>query len=90
MMSLVIPIFPSVEKLILVKVSHGKYYQKRELVYSRIRTQKITQNKYKTVIIAVIILGLFFLIATSGRYVFPQILQLIKLGLPFLTKFIGI
>ena len=51
---------------------------------------KITQNKYKTVIIAVIILGLFFLIATSGRYLFPQILQLIKLGLPFLTKFIGI
>ena len=53
-------------------------------------TAKITQNKYRTVIIAVIILGLFLLIATSGRYVFPQILQLIKLGLPFLTKFIGI
>ena len=51
---------------------------------------KITQNKYKTVIIAVILLGLIFLIATSGRYVFPQILQLIKMGLPFLTKFIGI
>ena len=52
--------------------------------------KKITQNKYRIVIIAVIILGLFFLIATSGRYLFPQILQLIKLGLPFLTKFIGI
>ena len=51
---------------------------------------KITQNKYRTAIIAVIILGFFFLIATSGRYLFPQILQLIKLGLPFLTKFIGI
>ena len=51
---------------------------------------KITQNKYRTVIITVIILGLFFLIATSGRYVFPQIMQLIKLGLPLLTKFIGI
>ena len=51
---------------------------------------KITQNKYRTIIIAVIILGLFFLIATSGRYLFPQILQLIKLGLPFITKFIGI
>ena len=51
---------------------------------------KITQNKYRAIIIAVIILGLFFLIATSGRYLFPQILQLIKLGLPFLTKFIGI
>ena len=51
---------------------------------------KITQNKYRTIIIAVIILGLFFLIATSGRYLFPQILQFIKLGLPFLTKLIGI
>ncbi len=59
------------------------------ILKSRMNT-KITQNKYKTVIIAVIILGLFFLIATSGRYIFPQIFQLIKLGLPFLTKFIGI
>ena len=59
------------------------------ILRSRVNT-KITQNKYRTVIIAVIILGLFFLIATSGRYVFPQILQLIKLALPFLTKFIGI
>ncbi len=59
------------------------------ILRSRVST-KITQNKYRTVIITVIILGLFLLIATSGRYVFPQILQLIKLGLPFLTKFIGI
>ena len=59
------------------------------ILRSRVNT-KITQNKYRTVIIAVVILGLLFLIATSGRYVFPQIMQLIKLGLPFLTKFIGI
>ena len=59
------------------------------ILRSRVNT-KITQNKYRTVVIAVIILGLFFLIATSGRYLFPQILQIIKLGLPFLTKFIGI
>ena len=59
------------------------------ILRSRVNT-KITQNKYRTLIIAVIILGLFFLIATSGRYLFPQILQLIKMGLPFLTKFIGI
>ena len=41
---------------------------------------KINQNKYRAII----------LIATSGRYILPQILQLIKVGLPFLTKFIGI
>ena len=51
---------------------------------------KITQNKYRAIIIAVFVLGLLLLVATSGRYIFPQILQLIKFGLPFLTKFIGI
>ena len=51
---------------------------------------KINQNKYRTIILTIIVLGLLFLIATSGRYILPQILQLIKVGLPFLTKFIGI
>ena len=51
---------------------------------------KINQNKYKAIILTIIVLGLLFLIATSGRYILPQILQLIKVGLPFLTKFIGI
>ena len=51
---------------------------------------KITQNKYRAIILTIIVLGLLFLIATSGRYILPQILQLVKVGLPFLTKFIGI
>ena len=51
---------------------------------------KITQNKYRAIIIAVLVLGLLLLVATSGRYIFPQIFQLIKFGLPFITKFIGI
>ena len=51
---------------------------------------QINKNKYRAVIIAVIVFGLIFLIATSGRYILPQILQLVKVGLPFLTKFIGI
>ena len=56
---------------------------------SKVNT-KFIQSKYKVIIITVIILGLLFLIATSGRYILPQILQLIKLGLPFLTKLIGV
>lgn len=56
---------------------------------SKVNT-KFIQSKYKVMIISVIILGLLFLIATSGRYILPQILQLIKLGLPFLTKLIGV
>ena len=51
---------------------------------------KISQNKYRFLIISVIIIGLLFVIATSGRYILPQMLQLIKVALPFLTKFIGI
>ena len=51
---------------------------------------KINQSKYRFIILTIILLGLLFLIATSGRYILPQILQLIKAGLPFLTKFIGI
>ena len=54
------------------------------------RNIKITPNKYRAIILTIIVLGLLFLIATSGRYILPQILQLIKVGLPFLTKFIGI
>ena len=51
---------------------------------------KINSKKYRAIILTIIVLGLLFLIATSGRYILPQILQLIKVGLPFLTKFIGI
>ena len=47
---------------------------------------KINQNKYRAIILTIIALGLLFLIATSGRYILPQIMQLIKVGLPFLTK----
>ena len=56
---------------------------------SKVNTKPI-QSRYKVIIITVIILGLLFLVATSGRYILPQILQLIKLGLPFLTKLIGV
>ena len=52
--------------------------------------RNISQNTYKKVIIIFIVLGLIFLIATSGRYLLPQMIQLIKVALPFLTKFIGI
>ena len=45
---------------------------------------------YKTLIIIIIIGGLLFLLATSGRYILPQLFQIIKMTLPILTKFIGI
>ena len=51
---------------------------------------KNNSNFYKMLIIATLILGLIFLLATSGRYVLPQIPQFIKIGLPLMTKLLGI
>ncbi len=45
---------------------------------------------YKKIILIIIILALIFFLATSGKFILPQILKIIKIGLPFLTKFIGI
>ena len=50
------------------------------------RSQKI----YKGIILAVIILAIIFFIATYGRFILPQIFQFVKIGLPLITKLIGI
>ena len=56
------------------------------------KSKKINKNSnlYKRLIFITVILGIIFLLATSGRFILPQILQVLKIGLPFLTKFIGI
>ena len=45
---------------------------------------------YGKLIIIIIILTILFLIATSGKLILPQILQIIKIGMPLITKFIGL
>ena len=47
-------------------------------------------NFYKNFFIILIIGGLLFFLATSGKFILPQIMQILKIGLPFITKFIGI
>ena len=54
------------------------------------RIKYISNKNYKLLILSILVIGLLILLATSGRYILPQILQLLKIGLPFLTKFIGI
>ncbi len=54
------------------------------------KIKQISNKNYKLLIISIFVIGLLVLIATSGRYLLPQIFQLLKIGLPFLTKFIGI
>ena len=47
-------------------------------------------DRYKKLMIIIIFLGFLFLLATSGKFIIPQILQILKIGLPLLTKFIGL
>ena len=52
--------------------------------------RKSNSNLYKKAIFLVLLLGVLFIVITSGKYILPQALQIIKIGLPFLTKVIGI
>ncbi len=54
------------------------------------KIKNISKKNFRILIFAILVLGLLLLIATSGRYLLPQFVQLVKLGLPFLTKLIGI
>ena len=54
------------------------------------QTKNISSKNYRLIIISILVLGLLILIATSGRFILPQLLQFIKIGIPLLTKFIGI
>ena len=47
-------------------------------------------NLYRNLIFIVIIGGIIFFLATTGKFLIPQLLNIIKVGLPFLTKLIGI
>ena len=57
---------------------------------SRKTNSKISPNFYKITILCILIAGILFFLATSGRFILPQILQIFKFALPFVTKFIGI
>ena len=52
--------------------------------------KKSNSNVYGKLILIVVVLVILFLIATSGRFILPQLLQILKIGLPLITKLIGI
>ncbi len=61
------------------------------ILRSRAKSGSIGNTKiYRNLILIVIVAGLLFFLATSGKFLIPQLLNLIKVGLPFLTKLIGI
>ena len=47
-------------------------------------------NFFKTLSIIIVILGVLFFLATSGRFILPQLLNIFKIFLPLVTKFIGL
>ena len=52
--------------------------------------KKSNSSVYGKLIILTFVLVILFLIATSGRFILPQILQILKIGLPLISKFIGL
>ena len=50
----------------------------------------ISKKNYRLIIISILVFAFLIVIATSGRFLLPQLLQFVKIGLPFLTKFIGL
>ena len=61
------------------------------ILRSRAKSASIGRTKlYRNLILIVIVAGILFFLATSGKFLIPQLLNLIKVGLPFLTKLIGI
>ncbi len=61
------------------------------ILRSRAKSGSIRNAKfYQSLILIVFVIGLLFFLATSGKFLIPQLLNLIKVGLPFLTKLIGI
>ena len=61
------------------------------ILKSRAKSGSIGGAKlYRNLILIVIVAGLLFFLASSGKFLIPQLLNLIKVGLPFLTKLIGI
>jgi len=62
------------------------------IIFKRSRNDPRTKNSdiYKKIIFILIVGAALFFLATSGKIIFSQILPILKIALPFLTKFIGI
>ena len=52
--------------------------------------KKSKSSIYSKLIFLVIVITILFVVATSGKLILPQILQILKFGIPFVTKLIGI
>ena len=61
------------------------------ILRNRAKSGSLTNSKlYRNLILIVIIAGVLFFLATSGKFIIPQLINILKVGLPFITKLIGI
>ena len=61
------------------------------ILRNRAKSGSLRNSKlYRNLILIVIISGFLFFLATSGKFIIPQLINVLKVGLPFLTKLIGI
>ena len=61
------------------------------ILRNRAKSGSLTNSKlYRNLILIVLIAGVLFFLATSGKFIIPQLINILKVGLPFLTKLIGI
>jgi hypothetical protein len=52
--------------------------------------KKSKSSIYGRLIFLIIIVTILFIVATYGKYILPQILQILKITLPFIAKFISL
>lgn len=61
------------------------------ILRNRAKSGSLRNSKlYRNLIFIIIIAGVLFFLATSGKFIIPQLINILKVGLPFLTKLIGI
>ena len=61
------------------------------ILRNRAKSGSLRNSKlYRNLILIVITAGVLFFLATSGKFIIPQLINILKVGLPFLTKLIGI
>ena len=61
------------------------------ILRNRAKSGSLGNSKlYRNLILIIIIAGVLFFLATSCKFIIPQLINILKVGLPFLTKLIGI
>ena len=57
---------------------------------SKDKKNTIKFNIYKKLIFTVIVLAILFVVVTSGKLILPQLMQIVKIGIPLISKLIGL